>query len=129
MAGLTMLKDVQKILSFTIIVILFFGCTDNGGLRDNNDTRQSAMPSVQQTDSEQEIIVRFKPDTPDSLKIALQQEAGLELVKKIPQLNMHIFKVAAGTSTDQAVAFCKKQSCVQYVEMGQKYETQKEQPK
>lgn len=102
-----------------LMIFLAVSCAERNGMRNQESAVQPGAEAAKQ-----EILVKFKPDTPDSQVTALQQEAGLELAKEIPQLNIRVFKITSQKSVEQVVALCEKKAYVQYAEPNQRYETQ-----
>ncbi|RMF67691.1 MAG: YncE family protein [Calditrichaeota bacterium] len=67
-----------------------------------------------------ELLVRFKSDATEEQIASLASELGLEQVKTIPALNLHVYKVVSGKGLDEVIAACEKQPFVKYAEPNQK---------
>ncbi len=82
------------------------------------ETLLNAPASAQKIKNE--IIVKFKSGTtPDQIQ-SFASEYGLELVKAIPQLRMHVYRIPAAQNVEDVLKACRNQSIVEYAEPNQR---------
>jgi len=72
-----------------------------------------------------EVLVKFKPETPEEQIRAMAEQLGLQQVKVIKELNLRVFRVTSGKSVADVIKHCENEPFVVYAEPNQTYKTQK----
>ncbi|MFQ6115428.1 MAG: YncE family protein, partial [bacterium] len=60
-----------------------------------------------------EILVKFKPGVEEAQVQAMEFEIGLKQVKAIPELNLRVFRIAAGKNLQEVIEACQKKPFVE----------------
>lgn len=111
---------MKNIINIIFILILGISCTNMNTV--SADKMDSSQPvSKKQGHVSKEILVRFKPGTTAGTIKAIQDKAGLEIVRKLSVPDLYLMKVKGKTSEKEIIKELKKFTEVQYAEPNYKY--------
>ncbi len=72
-----------------------------------------------------EVLIKFKSDVQEDQIKAMAAEIGMVQIKKIPQLNLRVFRITSRKSVEEVIKHCQEEPFVEYAEPNQTYKTQK----
>lgn len=89
-------------------------------------TPQDQQAAQQKHTPMKEILVKFKSDTKPAQINAMATELGLQQIKEISALRLHVYKITSPKSIMEIIEQCGKQAFVEYAEPNSTYKTQAE---